>query len=841
MKIKYFFFCIILFSFSIGTILAQNESSVYSIKTDSLQQLIDALPNDNEEKVQLLNEYARQCFYNQEIKEGFIAAKEAREISERLNFDGGKIMYYLTLSAYHGNGDNNMFTYYQKQAQWLSNSMGNRLINYYVELDTPELTLNNDFEKLLTKYTSILEYFPGNDDKEIQANLLMVLAYCNYMLKNTEEAIKIDNRIIKLFEDLNQIYPVFLYSTYKMFYLKLLGKVDEAKKIESDLIKLFVKNENENAIGLIANALASGYAQNGRYLLSIEYYLKSIEVFERIGDHDMLSKSWFDLAVAYESLNLNGKAYESYAKTIAELELNDGSENLNMVYGSMVFPTIAIEKYDEARKYMSFALRDTINGNKTYLLARFNDANGQILKKQGKYSEAIPFFIKAMDGFAHVEGYTWTAPYMPLYLTECYLNIGEYRTALEYGLKCLELEKTLNLNNTLVKKRASLWLSKIYQELGNIPMAYSYLKTHQEITEESEKLDELNRIADAEVQAILDKSKKEIGELEQERIQTNQQNRIQRLWIFSITGALLSALVLALVLFKNNNNKQKANKLLQEQKEEIQTTLEQLEATQSQLIQSEKMASLGELTAGIAHEIQNPLNFVNNFSEINTELIDELEEEASKGNLDQVKSIAKDIKENEQKINHHGKRADAIVKGMLQHSRTSSGQKEPTNINALADEYLRLAYHGLRAKDKSFNATMITDFDETIANINIIPQDIGRVILNLITNAFYAVNEKKLQLYKDLSGMNDYESTVWVGTKRTKDQVSVFVKDNGNGIPKRALDKIFQPFFTTKPTGQGTGLGLSLAYDIVKAHGGELKVETTEGEGSEFSIQIPVV
>jgi tetratricopeptide (TPR) repeat protein len=209
--------------------------------------------------------------------------------------------------------------------------MGNRLINYYVELDIPNSDFGVDYKELLAKFTSILEYFPGNDDKEIQANLLMVMAYCNYMLKNTEEAIKIDNRIIKLFEDLNQIYPVFLYSTYKMFYLKLLGKADEAKKIESDLIKLFVKNENENAIGLIANALASGYAQNGRYLLSIEYYLKSIEVFERIGDHDMLSKSYFDLAVAYENLDLNDKAHESYAKTIAELELYDGNDFLNMV------------------------------------------------------------------------------------------------------------------------------------------------------------------------------------------------------------------------------------------------------------------------------------------------------------------------------------------------------------------------------------------------------------------------------------------------------------------------------------------------------------------------------
>jgi signal transduction histidine kinase len=267
-----------------------------------------------------------------------------------------------------------------------------------------------------------------------------------------------------------------------------------------------------------------------------------------------------------------------------------------------------------------------------------------------------------------------------------------------------------------------------------------------------------------------------------------------------------------------------------EQARDIEKAYTELKATQSQLIQSEKMASLGELTAGIAHEIQNPLNFVNNFSEVNTELIDELQQEMDKGNLEDAKAISNDIKENEKKINHHGKRADAIVKGMLQHSRSSSGVKEPTDINALADEYLRLAYHGLRAKDKSFNATMNTDFDDSIGDINIIPQEIGRVILNLITNAFYAVSEKK-KLHPD-----GYEPSVSIGTKRLNGNIEISVKDNGSGIPQKVIDKIFQPFFTTKPAGEGTGLGLSMSYDIIRAHGGELKVETKEGEGSIFTI-----
>ena len=268
----------------------------------------------------------------------------------------------------------------------------------------------------------------------------------------------------------------------------------------------------------------------------------------------------------------------------------------------------------------------------------------------------------------------------------------------------------------------------------------------------------------------------------------------------------------------------------------------ELKNTQTQLIHAEKMASLGELTAGIAHEIRNPLNFVNNFSEVNKELLVELNAEIEKGNFDEVKALAKDVTDNEEKIILHGKRADAIVKAMLQHSRISSGVKEPSDINALADEYLRLAYHGLRAKDKNFNATMKTDFDETISKINIIPQDMGRVILNLITNAFYACTERSRSAVNERKNLDqkDYEPTVTVTTKKEGDKALISITDNGNGIPKKVLDKIFQPFFTTKPTGQGTGLGLSLSYDIVKAHGGELTVETREGKGTTFTIKLPI-
>jgi len=304
---------------------------------------------------------------------------------------------------------------------------------------------------------------------------------------------------------------------------------------------------------------------------------------------------------------------------------------------------------------------------------------------------------------------------------------------------------------------------------------------------------------------------------------------------WSLLKRAASVFSLAYSRFKDLTQARVDLQKLKEEKQRAEDALSNLQAAQKQLVQSEKMASLGELTAGIAHEIQNPLNFVNNFSEVSKELLDEMREELKKGNQEDAMEIMNDVIQNLEKINHHGKRADGIVKGMLQHSRSSSSTKESTDINALCDEYLRLSYHGLRAKDKSFNATMKTNFDNSIGNINIIPQDIGRVVLNLLTNAFYVVDEKKR------SGIENFEPTVSISTKNVNDKVEIKVTDNGNGIPQKVLDKIFQPFFTTKPTGKGTGLGLSMSYDIVtKGHGGDLSVETVENEGSTFTISLPI-
>ena len=419
-------------------------------------------------------------------------------------------------------------------------------------------------------------------------------------------------------------------------------------------------------------------------------------------------------------------------------------------------------------------------------------------------------------------------------LVRGYRDLARYYVAKEnrdsslyYAMKQLDISKRLGgvsaLGYHIGVSYESLYL--VYQLRNQVDSAYKYLALTQRTN------DSINR---SKIESLAEFQKLTLNE--QQRLQNAEkekvvyQNKVRTWFMLAGIGVLL---MLAIIFYRNNRQKNKA-------KIKIEKAYDNLKATQQQLIQSEKMASLGELTAGIAHEIQNPLNFVNNFSEVSNELVDEMNNELSKGDIDEAKVIAGDIKQNLEKINHHGKRADAIVKGMLQHSRSSNGQPEPTDINALTDEYLRLAYHGLKAKDRAFDVNIKMDFDNSIGKINVIPQDIGRVILNLINNAFYAVDEKKKHASAN-SAQNGFEPIVLVSTKKNNGNVEIRVSDNGNGIPQKVLDKIFQPFFTTKPTGQGTGLGLSLAYDIVtKGHGGNLRVHAKEGEGSEFIIDLPL-
>lgn len=412
-------------------------------------------------------------------------------------------------------------------------------------------------------------------------------------------------------------------------------------------------------------------------------------------------------------------------------------------------------------------------------------------------------------------------------LANLFRKINQNDSAIYYAKKAYDLYRPRLFSSVTYSARL---LSELLEPTDPAE-ALRYLKIAEAAKDSANNIQKMQL-----AQSLVFKEKERQTELGYER--RTYQSKVRQYALLAGIGLLLLVLV---GLYRNNRIKQKANRALEMQKKRVEETLAELKSTQVQLIQSEKMASLGELTAGIAHEIQNPLNFVNNFSEVNTELIKDLKSEIQKGNLEEVKALASDIELNEGKINQHGKRAEGIVKSMLQHSQKSSGQKELTDINALCDEYLRLSFHGYRAKDKSFNAKFETDFDSALPRINVVPQDIGRVVLNLINNAFYAVTLKHSRPAEAAAQADDsYQPTVRVSTRKLNNKIEISVKDNGNGIPDSIKEKIFQPFFTTKPTGQGTGLGLSLSYDIVKAHGGTIEVSSEEGLRTEFRIQIPI-
>ena len=527
------------------------------------------------------------------------------------------------------------------------------------------------------------------------------------------------------------------------------------------------------------------------------------------------------IGILYFNANNYEKALSHYLEARQLIEQSGNPYILCIVNSTLGRTYLSLKKPDSAlvAEQKAYDLSTRV-GYKRYLGSILLNM-GRIYTAQGRKNLASEYFRKAIIA-SEEQGYSRGVVSGNLLLADFYKQSGKTDSSLYYIKEALPLAHNLNAPELLLRSYTAL--ADYYKTAQNNDSAVKYQSLIIKIN------DSLFNSKQAQQFQNIDFDEQQ----RQQQIEAAQAAYRDKIRVYILVAGLAIFLFIALILWRNNLHRKKANALLYRQKKELQSALTTLRETQKQLIQSEKMASLGELTAGIAHEIQNPLNFVNNFAEVNNELLTEMKNEIDKGNFQEAKNIAIDLEQNMEKITHHGKRADAIVKGMLQHSRSSSGVKEPTDINKLADEYLRLAYHGLRAKDKSFNATMKTDYDETIGNINIIPQDIGRVILNLITNAFYVVNEKKTQQ------PDGYEPTVSISTKKMGDRVLISVKDNGNGIPQKVLDKIFQPFFTTKPTGQGTGLGLSLSYDIVKAHGGELKVETKEGEDAEFIIQLPI-
>ncbi len=540
------------------------------------------------------------------------------------------------------------------------------------------------------------------------------------------------------------------------------------------------------------------------------------------------------LGILYGNANNNEKAMFHHREAIKWATESGNVPLQSVVNMTMARTYLNLKKPDSALLTEQKAYDQVIQSGYQRYLGSVLLNMGRIYAVMGSPRVAAEYYKKALEASAYRNYYPRGVVASNLLLAEYYHENAKRDSSLEYIRNALAVAEEMNTPELL--QRCYTAMAKHYNTIKNNDSTVKYqaliIQTNGKLFD-SKQAQQFKNIDFDEQQR-------------QAQIEAAQKDYRQKMGTYALLAGLALFLFIAFILWRSSRQRKLANIQLSRQKRELEAALETLKTTQSQLIQSEKMASLGELTAGIAHEIQNPLNFVNNFSEVNQELLEELRNEKAKPKSERNEQLEDDlltsIEQNLEKINHHGKRADAIVKGMLQHSRASSPQKEPIDVNALVDEYLRLAYHGLRAKDKSFNTKFETDFDPLLQKIIAVPQEIGRVVLNLINNAFYSVSEKsKLLQEGSFAVAQGYEPKIYVSTKKMNGNAEIRVRDNGMGIPAEIADKIFQPFFTTKPAGQGTGLGLSLAYDIItKGHGGELKVTTEEGEGTEFVIVLPI-
>ena len=567
------------------------------------------------------------------------------------------------------------------------------------------------------------------------------------------------------------------------------------------------------SISLLENKRTTENVPVGKFTGDDEIFYR--DVSPQLQQLSELAFAYQNLGILYANTNNNEKALHYHLVGRKEAEASGNIIIQSIVNITMNRIYLNLKKNDSALLCINRAYQQVMESGYNRYLGSVLLNTGRTYAAMGKTSLANDYYRKSLLTSAE-HGYTRGVVAGNLLLADYYSKAGNNDSAFMHIRDALSSAQSMNSPDLLLRTYTSL--SRFYLKVHNNDSAVKYQGLIIAINDslfnakQAQQFQNIDLDAQQRLQEILD-AKKEY------------RNQLQK---YSLLAGLAIFVVTASILFRNNKQKQKSNN-------ELEKALTDLKSTQKQLIQSEKMASLGELTAGISHEIQNPLNFVINFSELSNELIAEMNADIVKGKTESIKSISAEIQQNLEKINYHGKRADAIVKGMLQHSRTSAGEKVPTDINALADEWLRLSYHGFRAKDNEFNATIKIYFDPSIKEINIIPQDIARVLLNIYNNAFYALSAEAIA--KTGTG---YIPTISVGTKSYGDKVEVTVSDNGSGIPPKILEKIFQPFFTTKPTGEGTGLGLSLSYDIIKAHGGELNVKSEEVLGATFIFTLPV-
>ncbi|MEP6951147.1 MAG: tetratricopeptide repeat protein [Ginsengibacter sp.] len=623
------------------------------------------------------------------------------------------------------------------------------------------------------------------------------------------------------------------FSSGKAYALKNIGmvyynqtKYPETIEYWSQSYLLFDSIGDKINEALLLNNLGSVYMNRGDDAKALEYYFKSLQLAEESGDKHKKAIAMVNIGTVYSNNKFTyDKALEYYLKA---LPLSEELGDKNVMGGLLVNIGDTYLNRDKDDSALYYFKRSLVAYENTENIPYSLNAIGRTYTKEGNYKLAKQYHEQALS-FAKKSNLQLDIVQSYLGLGAAHYQEGDYAEAVKAYENARSITSAIKLKKEL--RDAYHGLALTYAGLEDFKNAFHYQTLYTDIKDTLFNADIAAKADSLQVNFEIQKKQSQIDILTKDQDLQKLEVRRQKFARNTFAAGLAFVFVITFILFKLY--RKVGRRTLQ-----LRRSLEELKSTQAQLIQSEKIASLGALTAGIGHEIQNPLNFVNNFSEVNIELLRELEEGPLKKLSDSDKmaaiEIVTDLEQNMEKINHHGKRAATIVKGMLQHSHSAAGVKELTNINTLADEYLRLSYHALRAKDGSINITTQTGFDENIGDINVIPQEIGRVLLNLFTNAFYSVNEKK-KLQPE-----GYHPTVSVSTKKLTDKIQVIVKDNGMGIPKKVMERIFQPFFTTKPPGEGTGLGLSMSYDIVKAHGGELKAVTKEGEYAEFIMILPL-
>ena len=654
--------------------------------------------------------------------------------------------------------------------------------------------------------------------------IFFLLSICSTTAKSQHYLDSLLNRLQIAKSDTEKIVALSNLSDYYCF-----TGIDSSFSYAQQAIYLSRKIKYPLGETLGLNCLFYGFNTKANYPKALEMALQSLRIAEQLneGREDQMAQANYEIGLV-------NRYTENYSEALSyfwtALSFGEKSkEDIYFAYGQISIINVRLKKLDSALSYAQQSYEWGLKSKKYYKYLCLTLAVLGNAYEQTKNDDSAEKYYRL--GLLHCEKFNNFYILARIYnnLAGLFDKSGKTDSCLQYARLSLAICQKYNFPDYAANP--SYLLKKIFETKHLPDSSLKYLNiilASKDSVFSQANTHKIENLISDETQR-----ERELTEAKEKF-----KNQIRLYTLISAAGILL---FVAIILYRNNRQKQKANLLLKQQKKETELqknkaedALHDLKSTQTQLIHAEKMASLGEITAGIAHEIQNPLNFVNNFSDINRELIDEMKEEIHSGKINNAMEIADNIRKNLEKISHHGSRADAIVKGMLQHSRASSGQKEPTDINALANEYLQICYHGIRAKNKLFNVSLSTHFDEKIGKINAIRQDLGRVLLNLFNNAFYSVSEKKKK-----SG-DQFNPEVTVSTKRLKDNIEIRVKDNGLGISQHILDKIFQPFYTTKPTGQGTGLGLSMSYDtITKEHGGTIQVETNENEYAEFIIWLP--